>query len=88
VLARPDAPERAYIGTYQRLGYLTPDRLVELSPNQGLRTVRPEWARDVPQPDVPDDARDTAIAIGAYQSAAWRYAHGRMAADGPHPARP
>lgn len=88
VLSAPNPPARAYIGTYQLLGYLTDDRLVELSPNQGVRTVVPDVDTDGPQPEVPGDERTTAIAISAYQTAAWRFATGAMQARRSMPPAP
>lgn len=78
VLNNASAPERAFVGTYQLLGYLRDNQLVELSPNQGIRTVRPDYRHDAPQPEVPNNAALTGQAVGFYQTAAWRFTQGQM----------
>jgi arylsulfatase A-like enzyme len=81
--------ERAFIGNYQRLGYLRAGTLVELAPHRALDDVRPDYSRDASQaPLAPHPALD-AEAIAYYQTASWRFAHGAMAAaavDAPVPA--
>lgn len=80
--AYPDAG-RAFIATYQKLGYLTPDHLVILSPGRKIENWRldahQEMTRPVAQPD-PLVRR----AIDAYQDTAQRVRDGQLH----HVARP
>ena len=39
----PPGRERAFIGTYQLLGYLRDDKLVQLSPHRKVDTLRPAF---------------------------------------------
>lgn len=78
VLQQPSGPERAFIGTYQLLGYLRGDRLVQLSPHRRVDTLRPAYARDVAQPELPEDPALTLQAISDYQTAAAAFADGSM----------
>ncbi|MDP3585135.1 MAG: LTA synthase family protein [Thiobacillus sp.] len=68
--AYPDAG-RAFIATYQKLGYLTPDQLVVLSPGRQIEdwqlNAQQELAAPAPQPDTL-----VARAIGIYQDTARR----------------
>jgi phosphoglycerol transferase MdoB-like AlkP superfamily enzyme len=73
-------PERAYIGTYQLLGYLRDDLLVQLAPHRRVDTVSPSVAGDLPQPAVREDPRASLQAIGDYEVAAFDFTHGRMRA--------
>ena len=78
------APQRAFIGTYELLGELRGGRMVQLSPNRGLQTVVPAMKDDRPQPVVADDAALTQDAIAAYQTAADDFQAGRMRASALH----
>ncbi|RZA17370.1 MAG: LTA synthase family protein [Lysobacteraceae bacterium] len=78
VLQAQPAPERAFVGTYQLLGYLTPGRLVQLSPHRKVDTLRPALAKDQGQPTLPDDPAQVLQAISDYQSAAASFADGSM----------
>lgn len=78
VLQQPSGRERAFIGTYQLLGYLRGDRLVQLSPHRKVDTLRPAYARDVAQPALPEDPALTLQAISDYQTAAAAFADGSM----------
>lgn len=74
--AYPDAG-RAFIATYQKLGYLTPDQLVVLSPGRQIEN----WQLDAQQaPTVPVRQPDTLVtrAIGAYQETARRARDGLL----------
>ncbi len=73
--------ERAFIGNYQKLGYLKDDRLVELGPNQTLREVKPDFHSDNPQPEVPTDPVLAREAVRYYQTASFRFKHGLMGVD-------
>jgi phosphoglycerol transferase MdoB-like AlkP superfamily enzyme len=72
------APNRAYIGTYQLLGYLVPGKLVQLAPHRLVETVLPAHVFDEPQPALPEDPALSLQAISDYQTAAWRFTHGKM----------
>ncbi len=78
VFQQPPGRERAFIGTYQLLGYLRDDKLVQLSPHRRVDTLRPAYDRDQPQPGLPDDPALTLQAISYYQSAANAFASGQM----------
>ena len=73
-------PDRAYIGTYELLGYLRDDRLVQLGPHRRADTVSPSVAGDATQPPLPEDPRTTLQAISDYEIAAYDFTHGRMRA--------
>jgi phosphoglycerol transferase MdoB-like AlkP superfamily enzyme len=68
---------RAFIATYQKLGYLTPDQLVVLSPGRHIEDWRldaqQELAAPAPQPDTL-----VARAIGIYQDTARRARDGLL----------
>ena len=74
-------PERAYIGTYQLLGYLQPERLVQLAPHRRADTVLPSHDFDKPQPSLPEDPSATLQAVSDYETAAYRFTHGLMRAS-------
>ena len=75
---RPAGSERAFIGTYQLLGYLRDDKLVQLSPHRRVDTLRPSLQRDQPQLALPEDPQLTLQAISFYQAAADGFASGAM----------
>jgi phosphoglycerol transferase MdoB-like AlkP superfamily enzyme len=70
--------ERAFLSTYQELGYLHGDRLTSLVPRMPVKQMLPERttgdATPVAHPD-PVDAKD---AITYYQTAAYLFTHGLM----------
>lgn len=70
--------ERAFVSTYQNLGYWRGNTLVELSPQQqtSLSTVAAEQVK--PDGDAVQQAA-LADAISWYQGAAWAYQHGGLA---------
>ncbi|RZA20660.1 MAG: alkaline phosphatase family protein [Lysobacteraceae bacterium] len=80
VFQRAPGHERAYIGTYQLLGYLRDDTLVQLSPHRKVDTVRPALVADAGQPALPEEPQLTLQAISDYQTAAYRFSHGLMRA--------
>ncbi|MEF9978424.1 MAG: LTA synthase family protein [Thermomonas sp.] len=84
VFQRRAGSERAFIGTYQLLGYLRDDTLVQLSPHRKVDTLRPSLQRDQPQPALREDPSLTLQAISFYQSAADAFSSGamRMRQDG------
>ena len=87
VLQRPVGSERAFIGTYQLLGYLKDDTLVQLSPHRRVDTLRPALERDHPQPALPEDPRLTLQAISFYQAAADAFTSGAMHVQADTPSR-
>jgi phosphoglycerol transferase MdoB-like AlkP superfamily enzyme len=80
VFQRPPGMARAYLGTYQLLGYLAHDKLVQLAPHRKLDTVRPAYDRDQQQPPLVEDPALSLQAISDYQTAAYRFSHGLMRA--------
>jgi phosphoglycerol transferase MdoB-like AlkP superfamily enzyme len=74
--------ERAFIGNYQRLGYLRGDQLVELAPGSHLGSVRPDYDKNTVQPPVPVDAVLADEAISYYQTASYLFSNGLLAARG------
>lgn len=68
--AYPDAG-RAFIATYQKLGYLTPDQLVVLSPGSKIEDWRLDAQQNLAAP-VPQPNALVNRAIGAYQETARR----------------
>ena len=81
VFQRPPDSARAFIGTYQLLGYLRNGKLVQLSPHRKVETLQPTYDSDMPQPMVADDAQLTLEAVSNYQTAAYRFEHGLMKAS-------
>lgn len=78
VFQRPPDSARAFIGTYQLLGYLRHDKLVQLSPHRKVDTVRPAYESDQEQPAIADDPQLTLEAVSNYQTAAYRFEKGLM----------
>ncbi|MBP9155738.1 MAG: sulfatase-like hydrolase/transferase [Xanthomonadales bacterium] len=74
----PAGRERALIGNYQRLGYLRNDQLIELAPHRQVRSVRPDFEENRPQPDIALDPQLTIQAISYYQTASDRFRNGLM----------
>ncbi len=83
VFQTPPGHDRALIGTYQLLGYLNQDRLVELAPHRKVDVVRPAYGYDQPQPKLAFDSALAVRAISYYQTASYRFAHGLMSAERP-----
>jgi phosphoglycerol transferase MdoB-like AlkP superfamily enzyme len=73
--------ERAFVGNYQRLGYLRGDTLIELAPRRRIASVRPAYDRDTPQPALPLDPTLADDATAYYQSASYLFSHGLLAAE-------
>jgi phosphoglycerol transferase MdoB-like AlkP superfamily enzyme len=73
--------ERAFIGNYQKLGYLKHDQLIELGPKRSVVAVRPEYTSDREQPEIPVDPVLADEAIRYYQTASYRFKHGMMGVD-------
>jgi phosphoglycerol transferase MdoB-like AlkP superfamily enzyme len=79
IFALEPGRERAFIGNYQRLGYLRNDTLVELAPHRRIDDVRPDYLKNAPQTPMPPDATLALEAIAYYQTASYRFSHGQMA---------
>lgn len=69
--------ERAFISTYQDLGYLNGDRLIKLDPRRGVATEAVDFATDTSRP-APDDPEREKDAIAWYQAAAHAFKHGGL----------
>jgi phosphoglycerol transferase MdoB-like AlkP superfamily enzyme len=74
--AYPDAG-RAFIATYQKLGYLTPDQLVVLSPGRHIEAWHLNAQQEIVAPIRQPDAL-VARAIGTYQVTARRARDGLL----------
>ena len=70
--------ERAFIGNYQKLGYLKGDRLVQLGPKRTVEEVRPAFTNDQAQPAIPLEPALVDEAVQYYQTASYRFTHGLM----------
>jgi len=60
--------ERAFIGNYQKLGYMKNNRLTILSPREEVSAYHVDFEKTTTTP-IPPEARDLAEAITYYQSA-------------------
>ena len=74
--AYPDAG-RAFIATYQKLGYLTPDRLVILSPGRKIENWQLNAQQEIVAP-AGKPGTEVTRAIAAYQEAAHRLREGLL----------
>jgi phosphoglycerol transferase MdoB-like AlkP superfamily enzyme len=70
--------ERAFIGNYQKLGYLQGDRLIQLGPKRTADEVRPAFTNDQEQPEIQLQPDLVDEAVRYYQTASYRFAHGMM----------
>jgi len=75
---RDPRTDRAFVGNYQRLGYLSGDEMIELAPHRQVDNVRPEFNEDRPQATLPIDEASALQAIAYYQTASYRFSHGLM----------
>lgn len=73
----PNYQPRAWVATYQKLGYLQNDSLVVLSPEQKVALFKWNKTTDEQQSIVPDPALVTK-AIATYQTAYYLYKNGGM----------
>jgi phosphoglycerol transferase MdoB-like AlkP superfamily enzyme len=69
--------ERAFISTYQEVGYLRGARLVKLGPRRDHEVYKPDFA-DGSAELLPPDPELENEAVSWYQAAAWAYNHGRL----------
>ncbi len=76
ILTMAPSEERAFVGTYQKLGYLKGNRLTVLLPQGGVESFVYDRVTKT-QESVPVDAEELADAIAYYQSAALLYKTGR-----------
>jgi len=67
--------ERAFIGTYEKLGFLRNDRLVILEPNKILHEYKivHQGIHDVEHKEIDTVEEDKLDAIAYYQSASYFY---------------
>jgi phosphoglycerol transferase MdoB-like AlkP superfamily enzyme len=72
ILKADGAVERAFISTYQKLGYLQDDRLVVLGPRKEASLYRVERTTGAARP-LPMDGNYLANALGYYQGANYVY---------------
>ena len=70
--------ERAFIGNYQKLGYLKRDRLMQLGPNRCVNEVHPAFTNDQEQPAIRLETKLDEEAVRYYQTASYRFTHGMM----------
>lgn len=80
VFQRPPHSERAFIGTYQLLGYLRDGKLVQLSPHRKVDTLAPAYRDDRPQPAMQEDPHLMLQAVSYYETAAYAFRNGLMRA--------
>ena len=78
VLQASPGEARAFVGTYQLLGFLKPDRLVQLSPHRKVESLRPSLGGDQSQQVIAEDPKSTLQAISDYQTAAAAFTDGSM----------
>jgi phosphoglycerol transferase MdoB-like AlkP superfamily enzyme len=69
-----DGDERAFISTYQSLGYIKNNKLVILEPNKKVKTFKPDFLTGNALPITNDDNL-TNEAIANYQLASYLYQH-------------
>jgi phosphoglycerol transferase MdoB-like AlkP superfamily enzyme len=70
--------ERAFIGNYQKLGYLKGDRLDHQGPKRTAEEVRPAFTNDEEQPPIALEPQLVDEAVRYYQTASYRFTHGLM----------
>lgn len=78
VFARAPGTQRAFIGTYQLLGYLNDKELVQLAPGRRVDSVIPAFERDQTQPTSRLATGREREAIAYYQTASHRFTNGLM----------
>ena len=76
-ILRDDHEERAFIGTYQKLGFYRNDTITILSPDKsvqsfGVKDLKLRSVTYLPHPPSPNDEKETII---CYQSASYLYKH-------------
>ncbi|MDY1548731.1 LTA synthase family protein [Luteibacter sahnii] len=70
--------ERAFVSTYQELGYLHGDVLASLIPRQPVKEMIPQRTTGDAEPMNRPDKEDADDAITYYQTAAYLFTHGLM----------
>lgn len=81
VFQSPRNAERAFIGTYQLLGYLRGGKLVQLAPHRRIDTLVPAYRDDRPQPPTGQDPHEVLQAVSYYETAAYAFKKGLMRND-------
>ena len=74
VFKMKDEQQRAFISTYQSLGYIKNNKLVILDPNKKLSTFRPDFKTGASKP-IPSEDWLTKEAIANYQLASFLYSN-------------
>jgi len=69
--------ERAFISTYQDLGYLRDGKLVKLGPRHNHAVYQPGFT-DGSARELPPEPELEADAVSGYQAASWAYGHGGL----------
>jgi len=72
VLKAVKSPERAFISTYQKLGYITGDRLLVVGPKQRLDSYVVARA-DGSEREIKPREQDVADTLSYYQGASYIY---------------
>jgi len=75
VFKMKDEQQRAFISTYQSLGYIKNNKMVILNPNKKLNTFAPDFKTGTSK-IIPSEDRLTKEAIANYQLASYLYANG------------
>lgn len=74
ILKDSGAAPRAFISTYQKLGYLTDDQLLVLGPRQYAAQYQTTWDPDSPK-SVPIDEQLLGDMLAYYQGGNYLYKH-------------
>lgn len=75
VFGIPDEQHRAFIRTYQSLGYIKNGKLIVLDPNQKPKTYQPNFATGE-ELQIANDQKLTDEAVANYQLASYLYEKG------------
>lgn len=70
------APERAFIGTYQQVGFMRAGRLTVLAPKRQVEAFTYELNQPDSQRPAPPDPADVRDAVAYYQGASWLFNSG------------
>ncbi len=70
--------ERAFISTYQELGYIHGDRLTSMIPREKAKQVKPDFETGDATPVDQVNQADVDAAIAYYQVASYQFDHGLM----------
>ena len=73
IFATASGPERAFIATYQSMGYMTPDNLAILEPQR-----QPQIQRLSEKPSAANSPDPAKLAIAWYEFTSYAYSHGLL----------